>query len=79
MASAAEFGPLFQPVTFSPGVPSLLAPPPQAVDDDGPLKTFVGPIYQIVFFLPSLGAPPPGGSPAPPPGGGPGTTPGIVN
>jgi hypothetical protein len=78
MASAAEFGPLFQPVTFSPGVPILLPPPPQAVDDDGPLETFVGPIYQPVFFLPtpffSSSAPP-----APPPGGGGTSTPGIIN
>lgn len=79
MASAAEFGPLFQPVTFLPGVPSLIPPPAQAVDDDGPLKTFVGPLYQPVFFLPSLGFPQQSTPPAPPPGGGPGSTPGIIN
>jgi hypothetical protein len=79
MASAAEFGPLFQSVAFSPGVPSLIPPPAQAVDDDGQLETFVGPIYQPVFFLPTPFFMQSSAPPAPPPGGGGSSTPGIVN
>lgn len=77
MATTAEFGPLFQPVTFLRGVPVLLPPPAGFIDDGGPLKTFVGPIYQPVFFLNVFRNP--GPVQAPPPGMGGSSTPGIIN
>lgn len=68
MATAVEVGPLFQPISFKSGVPALLAPPEASFPDDGSLKTFVGPLYQPVFLLPSstfhtphMTVPPPGG------------------
>jgi hypothetical protein len=62
MATAIEVGPLFSPVSFLPGVPTLL-PPPAAVTPlplSGAEDEFVGPLYDPVFFLPSAAVP--GGS-----------------